>query len=76
MVSVIGDIAYLWDVKRCKQIAQLRHKSNVHSVTFIQDGKLVLTENWKNYLSKKTVHIWDVATGKEIKSLDSASDPK
>ena len=45
---------------------RLRHSDTVDSVTFSPDGKLLARGSWDG-----TIGLWETATGKEIRSLNS-----
>ncbi|NTU41812.1 MAG: NACHT domain-containing protein [Nitrospirales bacterium] len=47
---------------------QLGHSSSVTSVAFSPDGKILVTGSWD-----KTARLWDVASGREIKTIQAHS---
>ena len=61
--------ARIWEATTGKEIAQLIHESTVFSVAFSPDGKYVVSgDGWD------AVHVWEVATEKEITKVEYRSN--
>jgi WD40 repeat protein len=59
----------LWDVDKQKEIRELPgHTREVTGVSFSKDGKRLVSSSFD-----KTVRIWDVASGKELKQFSCGS---
>jgi RNA polymerase sigma factor (sigma-70 family) len=83
-----GDAATLWDAATGKRVRAVGHGlSNVHAVAFSPDGRLLACAASDNYflagwqdnttspwrrLQGPAVTLWDVATGKEVRTLGAA----
>jgi WD40 repeat protein len=66
---VVTVIQPLWpqpikDGEKPELFVQLGHKGGVTSVAFSPDGKFALSGSWD-----KTLKLWDVASGKEIRTF-------
>jgi WD40 repeat protein len=63
----------IWDVETGKQLHQLdRHQNEVPSLAFSPDGRLLASggHSFRNNL----INLWEVATGKLVRTLPSAGD--
>ncbi|MBI5838607.1 MAG: TIR domain-containing protein [Chloroflexi bacterium] len=54
--------AYLWDLATGEELARLPHNTSVTSVSFSNDGSLLMT------VARKTVQVWDITVIKPIKT--------
>jgi WD40 repeat protein len=69
-----GDGVTFWDVETGKRLRSLPSDStiNLTSMTFTRDGKHLITPDRASIVDRVGmggVHIWDVATGKEVRFL-------
>jgi WD40 repeat protein len=55
---------FYWDHQTRKAVNLGGHAEPVHSVTYLPDGKRILSASWD-----KTVKVWDADTGQEIRTL-------
>ena len=58
----------LWNVDTMKEIGSLAHTGDVHSVSFSADGKTLASADG-------TLRLWDLATHKEIETLNGPGSP-
>jgi RNA polymerase sigma factor (sigma-70 family) len=63
----------LWDVASAKELRRLTAGSSVYSVAFSPDGKLLASGGGERGKSG-AVKLWDLATGKQIASLEGHAD--
>jgi RNA polymerase sigma factor (sigma-70 family) len=63
----------LWDVASAKELRRIVAGSSVYSVAFSPDGKLLASGGGERG-KFGTVKLWDLATGKQIASLEGHAD--
>jgi WD40 repeat protein len=69
LASGAGEMIRLWDMSAGKEVRTLgRHSRSVRSIKFSPDGKLLASISSVS-IRDDTVKFWDVATGKELRSV-------
>jgi WD40 repeat protein len=64
--GLAGGTILLWDVKDRAAAPRrlIGHTDSVHALLFTPDGKSLISGGWDG-----TIHVWDVATGKHLRSI-------
>jgi RNA polymerase sigma factor (sigma-70 family) len=84
-VSTGGDhLARRWDVATGKEVANYGQQTDrdmpyaatrwMYAVTFAPDGKTLATGDHADGWGVRTIHIWDAATGKQLRTLEGHTD--
>ena len=74
LISIGLSFGQTADEKKLELIVQTGHYSSVYSVAFSPDGKIMATSG--DSVEGKSIKLWDVSSGQELKSLDELNTPQ